>query len=46
MRKIKEFFRYDNIGLLFIMPAFIYMAIFVGYPIISNIGLSLKDVSV
>ena len=46
MRKIKEFFRYDNIGLLFILPAFIYMAYFVGYPIISNIVLSLKDVSV
>ncbi|MCR4830311.1 MAG: sugar ABC transporter permease [Pseudobutyrivibrio sp.] len=46
MKKIKEFFRYDNIGLLFILPAFIYMAYFVGYPIISNIVLSLKDVSV
>ena len=46
MKKVKEFFRYDNIGLLFILPAFIYMAIFVGYPIFSNIILSLKDVSV
>ncbi|MBE5915330.1 MAG: sugar ABC transporter permease [Pseudobutyrivibrio ruminis] len=46
MGKIKEFFRYDNIGLLFVMPAFIYMAIFVGYPIVSNISLSFKDVSV
>ena len=46
MKRIKDFFRYDNIGLLFIMPAFIYMAIFVGYPIISNIVLSLQDVTV
>lgn len=46
MKKLKDFFRYDNIGLLFILPAFIYMAIFVGYPILSNIGLSLQDVSV
>lgn len=46
MKKIKEFFRYDNIGLLFILPAFIYMAVFVGYPILSNIGLSFQDVSV
>ena len=46
MKKIKEFFRYDNIGLLFILPAFVYMAIFVGFPIISNIGLSLQDVTV
>ena len=46
MKKIKDFFRYDNIGLLFILPAFIYMAIFVGYPILSNFGLSLQDVSV
>ncbi|MBP5266948.1 MAG: sugar ABC transporter permease [Lachnospiraceae bacterium] len=46
MKKLKEFFRYDNVGLLFILPAFLYMLIFVGYPIISNIGLSFQDVSV
>lgn len=46
MKKVKEFFRYDNIGLLFILPAFIYMMVFVGYPIISNIILSFQDVSV
>lgn len=46
MKKIKGFFRYDNVGLLFVLPAFIYMAVFVGYPIISNIGLSFQDVSV
>jgi len=46
MKKIKDFFRYDNVGLLFILPAFIYMMFFVGYPIISNIVLSLQNVSV
>ncbi|MCR5790617.1 MAG: sugar ABC transporter permease [Lachnospiraceae bacterium] len=46
MKKVKTFFRYDNIGLLFILPAFIYMMVFVGYPILSNILLSLQDVSV
>lgn len=44
VNKIKKFFRYDNIGLLFALPAFVYMLIFVGYPIISNIILSLQDV--
>ncbi|MCR5267175.1 MAG: sugar ABC transporter permease [Lachnospiraceae bacterium] len=46
MKRIKTFFRYDNIGLLYLLPAFIYMMIFVGYPIISNIILSLQNVSV
>ena len=46
MKKIKEFFRYDNVGLLFVMPAFLYMLIFVGYPIFSNIILSFQDVTV
>ena len=46
MKKIKQFFRYDNVGILFILPAFIYMMVFVGYPICSNIYLSFQDVSV
>ncbi|MCR4654845.1 MAG: sugar ABC transporter permease [Lachnospiraceae bacterium] len=46
MKKLREFFHYDNVGLLFILPAFIYMMVFVGYPIISNLFLSLQDVSV
>lgn len=46
MRRVKKFFRYDNIGLLFILPAFLYMLVFVGYPIISNIILSLQNVTV
>ena len=46
MKRIRDFFRYDNVGLLFILPAFIYMMVFVGYPILSNVVLSLQDVSV
>lgn len=46
MRKVKDFFRYDNVGLLFALPAFVYMLIFVGYPICSNIVLSLQNVTV
>lgn len=46
MKKLNRFFQNDNIGLLFVLPAFIYMLFFVGYPIISNIILSLQDVTV
>ncbi len=46
MLKIRKFFRYDNIGLVFVLPAFIYMLVFVGYPIISNIILSFQNVTV
>lgn len=45
MKKMKRMFKYENIGLLFVLPAFIYMIIFVGYPIISNIILSFQDVT-
>ena len=45
MRKIKKFFQYDNIGVLFVLPAFVYMLIFVGYPILRNIILSFQDVT-
>lgn len=45
MHKIKKYFQHDNIGLLFVLPAFLYMLIFVGYPIIDNIILSFQDVS-
>ena len=33
MKKLKKFFRYDNIGYFFVLPAVIYMLFFVGYPI-------------
>lgn len=46
MVRIKKFFRYDNIGLVFVLPAFIYMLVFVGYPILNNIVLSFQDVTV
>ena len=42
MKKVKRFFRYDNIGYLFVLPAFIYMLYFVGYPIVSNLILSFQ----
>jgi multiple sugar transport system permease protein len=45
MRAIKKFFRYDNIGYVFVFPAFLYMMYFVGYPIISNLILSVRDVN-
>ena len=46
MKTIKRFFKYENVGLLFALPAFVYMLIIVGYPIISNIILSVQDVTV
>lgn len=46
VKKIRKFFKYDNVGLLFALPAFIYMLVFVGYPIVSNIILSLQNVTV
>lgn len=45
MKQRKKFFRYDRIGYIYVLPAFIYMLFFVGYPIISNIVLSLQDVT-
>jgi multiple sugar transport system permease protein len=46
MNRIKRFFRYGNIGYLFVLPAAIYMLLLVGYPIISNFILSFQDVTV
>lgn len=45
MKKIRKFFRYDNIGLVFVLPAFLYMVVFVGVPIVNNIILSFQDVT-
>ena len=44
--KKKSFFKYDNVGILFVLPAFVYMLVFVGYPIVRNIVLSLQEVTV
>ena len=46
MSRIKAFFRHDNIGLLFALPAVVYMLVFVGYPIVHNIILGFQDVDV
>jgi multiple sugar transport system permease protein len=43
---MKAFFRHENIGLLFALPAVVYMLIFVGYPIVHNIILGFQDVDV
>ena len=46
MKKLKQIFKYDNVGLLFASPALLYMLVFVGYPIISNLVLSMQNVTV
>jgi len=46
MKKKGRLFKYDNVGLLFVLPAVIYMFVFEGYSIISNIILSLQNVTV
>ena len=46
MSRIKTFFRHDNVGLLFALPAVVYMLVFVGYPIVHNIVLGFQDVDV
>ncbi|MGE5615243.1 MAG: carbohydrate ABC transporter permease [Bacillota bacterium] len=46
MTYIKKLLRNDNVGYIFVFFALAYMAVFVGYPILSNIVLSLQDVTV
>lgn len=38
--------RRRNIGMLFVIPAALYMLVFVGYPILSNFILSFQDITV
>ncbi len=45
MTKVKRLGGTDT-GMVFVLPAFLYMMIFVGYPIISNFILSFRDVTV
>lgn len=46
MSRLKKIFKYDNVGILFVLPAFLYMLFFVGYPIVTNFILSFQDVTV
>lgn len=46
MKAVRRFFRYDNLGWIYVLPALIYMLVLTGYPIISNLILSLQDVTV
>lgn len=46
MNPLKRFFRYDNLGWLFVLPALLYMLVLAGYPIVSNFVLSFQDVTV
>lgn len=46
MKAVKRFFRYDNVGWLYVLPALTYMLVMAGYPIISNFILSFQDVTV
>jgi len=46
LNRMKAFFRHENVGLLFALPAVVYMLIFVGYPIVHNIILGFQDVDV
>lgn len=43
---MRKFFRHDNIGLLFVAPAMIFMLAFIGYPILYNFVLSAQNVTV
>lgn len=43
--KRKKLFPHDSVGFWFVLPAFLYMLIFVGYPIVSNMILSFQDVT-
>lgn len=43
---MKKLTKNDNIGIFYILPALIYMCVLVVYPIISNIILSLQDITV
>lgn len=45
MKNIKKFFKYDNAGIFFVLPALAYMLAFVGYPIVYNFVLSFQDVT-
>lgn len=46
MKAIRQMLRGGRLGYLFVLPALIYMLFFAGYPILSNLALSLQEVTV
>ena len=46
MKTMVKLLKGNNIGILFVLPALIFMIFFIAYPIISNIILSMQDVTV
>ena len=43
--KARRLFRYQRAGYLFVLPGFLYMLVFVGWPMLYNVILSLQDVT-
>ncbi len=46
MNRVKKLTRSENMGILFVLPALVYLCYFIVYPIFSNILLSMQDVNV
>ncbi len=46
MKRFSKVFNNDNIGYAFVLPALVFMLVFIGYPIINNLVLSFQDVNV
>lgn len=45
MKSFRRLFRYQRAGYLFVLPGFLYMLAFVGWPMLYNVILSLQDVT-
>lgn len=45
MKSFRRLFRYQRAGYLFALPGFLYMLVFVGWPMLYNVILSLQDVT-
>lgn len=45
MKSFRRLFRYQRAGYLFVLPGFLYMLVFVGWPMLYNVILSLQDVT-
>jgi len=46
MNRIKKLGRSEELGLIFVLPALLFIGYFVAYPIVSNVILSFQDVNV